>query len=125
MEDSILISTKKVLGLMEDYTPFDFDIIMYINSSFSILNQIGIGPIDGFSIEDDQEKWSDYGVPLVQLSLVRTFIFLKVRMLFDPPTTSFLIEATNNQIQEYLYRLSYFREGLIPIPVEEVTYDCN
>lgn len=128
MEDSILNSTKKILGIIDDYTPFDFDIINYINSAFAIVTQIGVGPIDGFSIEDDQTNWSDFPLPTTQMSMVRTFIFLKVRILFDPPTTSFLIEATNKQIDEYLYRLSYLREDLIPLPVsvvEEVYNEWN
>jgi hypothetical protein len=113
MADSILISTKKILGLDADYTPFDLDVITHINAAFSILNQLGVGPLDGFFIEGDQETWDDFAVPANQLNLVRTYIFLKVRMLFDPPATSFLIEACNNQIKEYEWRLNVFREEVI------------
>lgn len=113
MEDSILISTKKMLGLAKEYTAFDLDIITYINSVFSNLNQLGIGQVGGISIEDDSLLWSDLDIVQNQLNMVRTYIFLKVRMLFDPPTTSFLIDSMNKQIQEHEWRLNIFREELI------------
>jgi len=110
MEESILKSTKKILGLADDYTPFDLDVITHINATFSILDQLGIGPDGGFFIEDTTTEWIDYEVPPNQLNLIKTYVFLKVRMLFDPPTTSFLIDAMNNQIKEYEWRLNTFRE---------------
>lgn len=118
METSILISTKKVLGITEDYTVFDLDIITHINAAFSILNQLGVGPLDGFMIEDEGAEWSDFAdVPMNQLNLVKTYVYLKVGMLFDPPTTSFLIEAKTKQIEEYEWRLNVFRENEIPLPI--------
>jgi hypothetical protein len=116
VEESILISTKKILGIGQNYTQFDMDVITHINSVFSIANQLGVGPTDMFVIEDEKALWSEFDVPSNQLNLVRTWLFLRVRMLFDPPTTSFLIEATNNQILEYETRLSYMRESTIPVP---------
>jgi hypothetical protein len=110
MEDSILISTKQILGLSEDYTPFDLDIITHINATFSVINQLGVGPLEGYFIEDESALWSEFPVPPEQLHLVKTYMFLRVRMLFDPPTTSFLIEATNNQLKEFEWRLNVFRE---------------
>lgn len=132
MEDSILKSTKKILGIRDDYTAFDLDVMTHINSTFAILEQIGI-PLSGFKVEDDTLKWSDLSLPQDQLAMIKTYVYLKVRMLFDPPTTSFLIEAMNNQLQEHLYRISYLREASIPplevppivpvpIPAEGVTY---
>lgn len=118
MESSILISTKKILGIEESYEVFDLDIITHINSSLSIVCQLGVGPTEGLAIEDEFTDWTDLGIPQNQLSLVRTYVFLRVRMLFDPPTTSFLIEAMENQIKEHENRLSYYREALIPL-VEE------
>lgn len=118
MESSILISTKKILGITESYTAFDLDVLTHINAAFSVLSQLGVGPVDGFMIEDENSKWDDFVIPLNQMSMVKTYIFLKVRLLFDPPTTSFLIEATNKQIEEYEWRLNVFRENDIPIPVE-------
>lgn len=120
MENSILISTKKILGISEHYTAFDLDIITHINASFSNVNQLGIGNIDGFMIEDSIPVWEDLEIPQNQLNMVKTYIFLKVRMLFDPPTTSFLIEAMQKQIQEHEWRLSIFREDLIEMEEESV-----
>lgn len=114
METSILTSTKKVLGIAASYKAFDEDIIMHINAAFSVLNQLGLGPVDGFMIEDDSTEWEDFDVPLNQLSLIKTYIFLKVRLLFDPPTTSYLVEASQKQIEEYEWRLNIFRESTIP-----------
>ena len=120
METSILISTKKVLGIAESYTAFDLDIITHINAAFSILNQLGVGPQEGFMIEDDGYMWGDFLIPITQLNLVKTYVYLKVRLLFDPPTTSFLIEATTKQIEEYEWRLNVFRENEIPFPEEVI-----
>lgn len=119
MEASILNSTKKVLGLAPDYDAFDEDILMHINAAFSIIAQLGIGPLEGFSIEDDQAKWIDIGLPAIQLNLVRSLVFLRVRKLFDPPGTSYLIESMDRQIAEFEWRLNVMREELIPIPVLE------
>lgn len=113
MEESILKSTKKILGLADNYTAFDLDVITHINSAFSILDQLGVGPEGGFIIEDYRDEWGDFEVPQNQLNLIKTYIFLRVRMLFDPPTTSFLIEATNNQLKEYEWRISTFREWML------------
>jgi hypothetical protein len=111
MENSILLSTKKILGIADSYTVFDLDIITHINATFNLLYQLGIGPAEGFMIEDDTAVWEDFAdVPMHQLNLVRTYVFLKVRMLFDPPTTSFMITAMTDQIKEYEWRLNCFRE---------------
>lgn len=124
MEDSILKSTKKILGVSEDYTAFDLDIITHLNSTFAIVHQLGVGPDEGISIEDDRATWSDLNLPKDQLSMVRTYVYLRVRMLFDPPGTSFLIDTVTKQIQEYEQRLSYSREyeSLVQLPeaAEEV-----
>ena len=114
MENSILISTKKILGVSDTYTVFDLDIITHINASFSILSQLGLGPSDGFMIEDDTAVWSDFLSEGNELSLVRTYVFLKARLLFDPPTTSFMIKAMTDQIQEYEWRLNVLREVEVP-----------
>lgn len=115
MEESILRSTKKILGLANEYTPFDQDVVTHINAAFSILDQLGVGPEGGFSIEDDTTEWSEYNVPANQLHLIKTYVYLKVRLLFDPPGTSFLLESANNQLKEYEWRLNVMREVLIPI----------
>lgn len=123
MENSILISTKKILGLPEEYTAFDHDIIVHINSVFSTLTQLGVGPVEGFMIEDEVAEWEDYvtaGVVANDLNSVRTYVFLKVKMAFDPPTTSFMIEAMDKQIAELEWRLNVAREyALYPYSPEE------
>ena len=126
MEESILRSTKKILGLDEAYTPFDLDVITHINASFSLLDQLGVGPEGGFSIEDESTLWSDYAAPANQLHLVKTYVYLKVRILFDPPGTSFLLESANNQIKEYEWRLNVFREvELPPVEIQQQQYLSN
>jgi hypothetical protein len=110
MSDSILISTKKALGIDASYTAFDPDIIMHINSVFGILNDLGLGPINGFMIEDDTALWDDYLEGDLNLNSVKTYIYLRVRMLFDPPQTSYLINALEAQYKELEWRLSVRRE---------------
>lgn len=110
MEASILTSVKKILGMTEAYTAFDEDVIMHINATFSVLTQLGVGPVSGFMLETGLETWSDFVVPDLQLNLVKTYLYLRVRMLFDPPTTSFLLEAMNKQISEYEWRLGVMRD---------------
>lgn len=106
--DSILTSIKKLLGLTEDYEYFDEDIKIHINSVFSILTQLGVGPSDGFIITGKTETWNDF-IPdsdRVKLDMVQSYVYLKVRLMFDPPTSSFLIEAMNRQISEFEWRLN-------------------
>lgn len=111
MEQSILTSTKKILGLNEDYEVFDLDIITHINSAFSTLNQLGVGPVEGFMIEDDTDDWEDYSEDTILLGHIKTYVFLKTRQLFDPPNTSYLITAMEKQIEQLEYRMSVYREG--------------
>lgn len=110
MEDSILKSTKKILGIDPDYTVFDLDIIIHINTAFSTLNQLGVGPVGGFAIEDDEAVWSDYLVDDLKLNGVKTYVHLRVRLIFDPPTTSYLINAFEKQVEQLEWRLNVVRE---------------
>lgn len=103
---SILISIKKLLGIPEEYTQFDQDIIIHINSVFAVLNQIGFGPIDGFRIEDDTTEWNEYLGEDNNVSMIRDYIYLKVRLLFDPPQSSALMDAINRQIGEFEWRIN-------------------
>ena len=107
---SILTSTKKVLGIAEDYTVFDEDIIMHINTAFSTLTQLGVGPVDGFMIMDATAEWDEFIVDDIQYNAVKSYVFLKVAMLFDPPQTSYLIAAKEKQIEELEWRLNVHRE---------------
>jgi hypothetical protein len=110
METSILTGTKKILGLAEDYTAFDHDVITHINTAFSTLTQLGVGPAEGFMIEDDTAVWTDFIIDDLQYNSVKTYVYLRVRMLFDPPGTSFVITALNEQIKELEWRLNIHRE---------------
>ncbi len=112
MEQSILNSTKKILGVAEDYTVFDLDIITHINSAFSTLTQLGIGPPEGFAIEDASDEWGEF-IDIdtdPQFNSIKSYVFLRVRMLFDPPQTSYLIAAAERQIEELEWRLNVHRE---------------
>jgi hypothetical protein len=104
--ESILTSIKKLLGVEESYEHFDADIIMHINSVFMILTQLGVGPSEGFIIEDKTATWSDFlsDTDLVNLSAVKTFVHLKVRLIFDPPSGT-VAESMNKLISELEWRM--------------------
>lgn len=104
--ESILTSIKKMLGISEEYTHFDADIIMHINSVFLILTQIGVGPVEGFSIEDDSTEWTEFIPNLTELQAVKSYMYLKVRLLFDPSSIgSSTLASYERQIQEFEWRL--------------------
>lgn len=111
MDMSILNSTKKILGIASSYTAFDLDIITHINTAFSTLTQLGVGPAEGFMIEDDQATWADFILDDVQLNSVKSYVYLRVRLLFDPPATSYLITASQDQVRELEWRLNTHREA--------------
>ena len=111
MENSILKSVKKVLGIDASYTAFDLDILIHINSVFATLHQLGIGPEAGFAIEDDTALWTSFIGTDPRKNSVKTYVWLKVRMLFDPPQTSFAIDAMNAQAKELEWRINAYREG--------------
>ena len=106
METSILTSIKKLLGVAEDYTEFDEDIITHINSVFLNLTQLGVGPEEGFMIEDDTAEWEDFIDYSIQLQAVKTYMYLKVKLLFDPPLSSSVTESINRMIAELEWRLN-------------------
>ena len=110
MDDSILTSIKKLLGISEDYEHFDADIIMHINSVFMILTQLGVGPPDGFSIEDDSSVWSNFIGDSSNIESVKSYVYLKVKLLFDPPLSSAAMEASNRLISELEWRLNLAAE---------------
>ena len=111
MNDSILTSIKKLLGITEEYEHFDQDIIIHINSVFMILNQLGVGPSNGFSITDKTAVWSDFISEGTNLESVKSYMYLKVRLLFDPPTTSAVMESINRMICELEFRLNVSAES--------------
>lgn len=113
MIESILDSVKKVLGIDPSYTVFDEDIMMHINATFGELQQLGIGPDNGFEITDNEFKWSDF-LPVSDpvYNMAKSFTVLSVRLLFDPPATSFAIESMQKQIDKLGWRLNVHREGV-------------
>ena len=106
METSILTSIKKLLGVADDYTEFDEDIMTHINSVFLNLTQLGVGPEEGFMIEDNTAEWEDFINNSVQLQAVKTYVYLKVKLLFDPPLSSSVTESINRMIAELEWRLN-------------------
>lgn len=110
MSDSILTSTKKALGIDESYDVFDTDILMHINSVFSTLQQLGVGPKDGFAIHNAEAKWDDFLDGDLRLNNVKSYMYVRVRLLFDPPGTSYLINSLDKQAEEMAWRLNVSRE---------------
>lgn len=104
--DSILTQIKKLLGLEEDYTAFDTDIRIHINSALSTLHQLGVGPSEGFSIQGDEESWGLLTLEETHIEAVRSYVYLRVRLLFDPPPHAFLQTAVQEQIKEMEWRLT-------------------
>ena len=104
--NSILDTTKKALGVHPDDTSFDVDITMHINSVFATLAQLGVGPEDGFEIEDNSKLWSDYLGGNKLINNVKTLMYLQVRIWFDPPTTSFDLTAKKEQLEELQWRIN-------------------
>lgn len=104
--DSILTSVKKMLGIAEEYDHFDADLIMHINSVLTILGQLGVGPDEGFFIEDDGAEWTDFVPDMSNLQFIKTYIYQKVKLLFDPPQSASAIEALNRSISELEWRIN-------------------
>ena len=104
--DSILTSIKKLLGIAEEYDHFDADLIMHINSVLLILTQIGVGPSEGFSIKDKTDTWDEFIPDGCNLEFIKSYVYLKVKLLFDPPQSSSVMDATNRMIGELEWRIS-------------------
>lgn len=111
MEESILTSIKKLLGIEKDYTHFDQDIMMHINTVFMILTQVGLGPEEGFFIEDDKSTWANFINDLSLFQGVKTYVYLKVKLLFDPPASSAVMESFKSCIAELEWRLNINAES--------------
>ena len=114
-DQSILDTTKSLLGIESDYQAFDDELVLYINSAFVTLNQMGIGPKVPFSIKDRSAKWSDFltdedGYEW-HLEMVKTYMSLKVRLTFDPPTSSYVAEEFNKQLTELEWRMYLFSDN--------------
>lgn len=109
--DSILNSIKKLLGITEEYTHFDPDLILHINSAFMILNQLGVGPETGFYISDNSKTWDEYVSEEENLEAVKTYVHLKVKLMFDPPQSSIVMESMKQMISELEWRLNFAKEN--------------
>lgn len=109
--ESILTSIKQQLGIEEEYSPFDPELIIFINSSIASLSQLGVGPEQGFSISDETSTWGDYvGEDPRLVSIIKTCIFLKVKILFDPPMSSIVMESLKEMMREQEWRLRHHME---------------
>lgn len=112
-DESILASIKKVLNLHDSYTEFDTDIVLFINSVFPTLHQLGIGPAEGFMIDGREVSWDEFLGDSPVFNNVKQYIALRVRMVFDPPGTSFHINAMEEQIKELEWRINTQREAIV------------
>ena len=122
MTDSILDSVKQALGVPVDSTDFDPELMMYINSVLSTLNQLGVGPVEGFRITDNTATWVDFLGDNPKLNEAQTYTSFRVKLMFDPPPTSFALDAMKEQIQEASWRLNATREEtewVDPTPVAD------
>ena len=104
--DSILISIKSMLGVQEEFTGFDGTIMSAINTAIFSLNQVGIGPVDGMTVVSTDQTWSELYDGVSNLEAVKSYIYLKTKLIFDPPATSFLLQSIDSQMTEALWRLS-------------------
>ena len=105
IKSSILNDVKEAVGIVQDYTVFDNQLIICINSVFSTLHQLGIGPEEGFYIDGSETKWEDY-VESKRFDFIRSYMIMKVHVMFDPPTSSVAMEALEKQIAEYEWRIN-------------------
>lgn len=114
--DSIVASIKKMLGLEDEYTPFDMDVITHINAAFMTLTQMGIGPKEGFMVDDYNQTWEQFLTNKVMLGGVKTWVYLQVKMMFDPPSNSILMDAMKQQADQILWRLNVQAESVERMP---------
>lgn len=111
MEENILNSIKKLLGIPEDYTAFDQDIMIHINSVFMILSELGVGPFNGYSLKDGTEKWGDFISDDENLEGIKTYVYMKVKTIFDPPLNSAVLASMKELINEFEWRINNEAEG--------------
>lgn len=117
--ESILTSIKKLLGIAEEYTHFDEDLIIHINSVFAALTQIGVGPSTGFTIDSKFATWDEFISDNACLIPVKSYVHLRVRLLFDPPSSSAVMSSMERQVSEFEWRLRLAAENLSDIAEEK------
>lgn len=105
MQNSILLTIKQMLGIPSEYSVFDEELVVYINTVIAALRQLGVGPENGFAITGENDSWGDYIGDTLMYENVKSYIYLKVRMMFDPPSSSFVLEAFKNQAAEIEWRI--------------------
>ena len=110
-QESILISIKKLLGIDAFYEAFDTDVIIHINTVFAILTQLGYGPPEGFSIKDKSACWTDFIPEENRIEAVKTYMYMKVKLIFDPPSSASVIEAYKQNIAEFEWRINVAAES--------------
>lgn len=113
MITSILDDVKKALGITADVTHFDPDIIMHVNTALATLHQLGLGPVEGFMVEDNTSTWSDFLSDNPTLNSAKTYIYMSVRYTFDPPQQSAHLTALKQSMTELEWRLNAVREGAL------------
>lgn len=111
MEQSILKSVKKMCGIDPSLTVFDDVILMHTNAVFSDLEQLGVGPVGGYMIEDDAPTWGDFLGDDPRWSSVKSYVYFRVRLMFDPPQTQYLVASFDEQVKKMEWRLNVTREG--------------
>lgn len=117
--DSILESVKKLLGADPDYSVFDPDIIMCINSAFGTLQQLGVGPIDGFRIDGPEDMWNTYTTNGDFIDEVKTYVYMRVKLMFDPPSSSFVLDSYKEQIKELEWRINVKADELRGVKADD------
>ena len=120
MSESILLNVKKVLGIAPNDQSFDEDVITHINSVFGTLNELGVGPEEGYMIKDATDLWQDFLLGDMKLNSIKTYMYLRVRLLFDPPTSSFHVAALEKQIEQLEWRINVIREYALYPPIPEI-----
>ena len=106
MEDSILNTIKNMLGSETEYDAFDSELIIYINMAFNVLLQLGVGPSSGFSISSASETWGEFISDITKFNMVKAFVYLKVKLMFDPSQNSNITQEYNKQLDELTWRLN-------------------
>lgn len=108
---TILEDIRHAIGLGDEHTFFDSDLILHVNSTFDIIHQLGAGPIDGFVIEDGSETWDDYFAGYKTIEFIKTYMYISVKLVFDPPQNSFLVKALEDKQKEYEWRINVAAES--------------
>lgn len=121
MQDSILMTIRKLVCGDPYADHFDTDLLVHINACFSILNQLGVGPENGFVVTDETQSWSSYSDDNHILNMVKTYVTLKVRVIFDPPLTSSVLEAMNKEISQLEWRLNVAVDPVKPTSTSKTT----